>query len=111
MAGSAAAQSCSASGNASGSYARGFGGWDTSWVSVYAFEPGHYRVTCFGSYYLSDPPNSVFVNVTAESGQYGVANARVLSATDSEIIFEVWTWRSAVLTPVSNLFFVTVYVS
>ena len=109
--GPAAAQSCSAKVRADG-VALAFGGWDTTSVTASRLGTGHYQVICNGVYTLT-PTEAyhTYLSSTAESAQYGVSNARVLSANANQIIFEVWTWISSNSTPVDNNFYVIVHTS
>ena len=94
IAGPAAAQSGVAKVGANGALLAS-GGGDTTSVSVaHTASSGYYEVTFNGTYTLSFGANSVIINSTAESTQWGVTNAYVVSATANQIIVGVYTWQS-----------------
>lgn len=108
VAGPAAAQSGSAKVGANGALLSS-GGWDTFSATSVRSSQGHYLVTFNGFYTLSAGANSVIINSTAESTQWGVTNASVISASQSQIIIEVYTWQSFTSFDLrDNNFFVTI---
>jgi len=106
-AGTATAQAAFARVDANGNVLT-FGGLNALSATVaHSAGTGYYEVTFNGLFGVSGP-NSVVVNSTAESLQYGVSNNYVVSATTSQITVGVFTWVSNNLVTVDNPFYVTV---
>jgi hypothetical protein len=107
MAGPAAAQAALAKCNSNGSLVS-FGGFDTASASCQRMSQGYYQVTFSGLYAVAGPDN-VVLNTTAESSQWGVSNAYVISANPAQIVVGVYTWASPAIPLVDNAFFITVF--
>lgn len=106
-AGPAAAQAALAKCDAAGNL-KTYGGFNTNGASCQKAGAGYYRITFDGLYALSNA-DDVVINATAESAQFGVSNAYVISATVSQIVVGLYTWQSNTTTTTDNTFFITVF--
>ena len=71
--------------------------------------PGDYSITFTGHYPKTLTADKVVVNVSAESANFGVANAVVQSVSATQITVEEFTWDSPAATEVDNNCFLTLY--
>jgi len=106
-AGPAAAQAALAKCSATGNLVS-FGGFDTASATCQRISQGYYRVTFSGLYAVAGPDN-VVLNTTAESTNWGVSNASVISAIPAQIVADVYTWFSPSTPLMDNAFFITVF--
>jgi len=87
-----------------------FGGSDTTSASAVHSGIGQYTVTFNGTYLPTITNNDVVINTTAESFNYGVTNAFVISATPAQIVIYVYVWTSSNLNLLDNPIFISVNV-
>ena len=106
-AGPAAAQSALAKCDAGGNL-KSFGGMNTASASCQRTGAGVYQVTFSGLYAVSGP-DDVVINATAESANFGVSNAYVISANVNQIVIGLYTWPSNTQLLSDNAFFITVF--
>jgi hypothetical protein len=70
---------------------------------------GDYTITFTGHYPKTITVDQVVVNASAESLQFGVANAVVQSVSPTQIQVEEFTWSSPTETEVDNTCFLTLF--
>jgi hypothetical protein len=105
---SASAQSGFAKIRANGTVAT-FGGADTTTVGAVRSSLGQYTVTFTGVFAVSTA-DDVVIHTTAESSDYGVTNAYVLSANASTIVVYVYVWKSNTLALMDQAIFIGINV-
>jgi hypothetical protein len=85
------------------------GGVGTKSAAAVRNAAGDYLITFTGHYPKTATADKVVVNATAESSNFGVANAIVQSVSPTQITVEEFTWDSPVATEVDNNCFVTLF--
>lgn len=106
---SLAAQSAFAKVRANGTVAT-FGGTDASSATAVHSATGQYTVTFNGTFLPTITNDDVVINTTAESFNYGVTNAFVISANPAQIVIYVYVWTSSNLNLLDNPIFITINV-
>lgn len=85
------------------------GGGDTTSVIAARTSVGEYDVTFNGLYGGgSATADQVIINTTAQSLNYGVTNAFVVSASGTTIVVHVYVWKSDTLAALDNNLFITI---